>query len=87
MLLAAWNSADLRQIQTAIDHARAVEMGALRGAEIERIELVREIGAVMRQWMAGYKTESDLKASLDLLRHLAAASASAPALKSARKTA
>lgn len=71
MLLAAWNSADLRQIQNAIDQARAVETNRLAGADAERIELVREIGSVMRQWMAGHKTVSDLKASLDLLHHIA----------------
>lgn len=87
MLLAAWNSADLRQIQTAIEHARAIETDSLRGADVERIELVREIGAVMRQWMAGYKTASDLKASLDLLHHLASASATVPVFVSARKSA
>lgn len=71
MLLAAWNSADLRQIQNAIEQARAAEIACLSGAEVERIELVREIGDVMRQWMAGHKTAADLKASLDLLHHLA----------------
>jgi hypothetical protein len=71
MLLAAWNSAELRQIQNAIEQTRAVETGCLPGAEVERIELIREIGSVMRQWMAGHKTAADLKASLDLLHHLA----------------
>jgi hypothetical protein len=71
MLLAAWNSADLRQIQNAIEQARTVETAGLSGVDVERIELVREIGNVMRQWMAGHKTVADLNASLDLLRHLA----------------
>jgi hypothetical protein len=71
MLLAAWNSADLRHIQNAIDQTGAVETTCLSGAEVERIELIREIGSVMRQWMAGHKTAADLKASLGLLHHIA----------------
>ncbi len=71
LLLAAWNSTDLRQIQNAIDQARAIEITRLSGAEVERMELVRAIGVVMREWMAGHRTGTDLKASLDLLHHLA----------------
>jgi hypothetical protein len=71
MLLAAWNSGDLRQIQHAIDQARAVETASLSTVELERIELVQEIGAVMREWMAGHRTVTDLKASLLMLHHLA----------------
>src|ERR1700678_4475309 len=54
MLLAAWNSTDLRQIQNAIDQARAIEIARLSGVEVERMELFREIGIVMREWMAGH---------------------------------
>ncbi len=71
MLLAAWKSTDLRQIQNAIDQARAVETASLTGVDVERVELVRAIGIVMRDWMAGHKTVTDLKVSLDLLHHLA----------------
>jgi hypothetical protein len=71
MLLAAWNSADLRQIQNAIDQARALNFDGLSGPELERMELVREIGFVMREWMAGHKTANDLSASLVLLHHIA----------------
>ncbi len=71
MLLSAWNSADLRQIQNAIDDARAVEVADLSGAEMERMELIRAIGSVMREWMAGHRTANDLKASLVVLHHIA----------------
>lgn len=71
MLLAAWNAADLRQIQNAIEQASRIEPTSLRAADAERLEMIQEIAAVIRQWMAGHKSSSDLKASLDLLRHLA----------------
>jgi len=71
MLLAAWNSADLRQIQNAIDQTEAIQLASLRGADVERLELLQEIAAVLRQWMAGQQATSDLNASLDLLRHIA----------------
>jgi len=71
ILLAAWNSADVHQIQTAIEQTQRVETGQLRSADSERVEMIQEIAAVMRQWMAGHKSSSDLKAGLDLLRHLA----------------
>jgi hypothetical protein len=71
MLLAAWNSADLKLIQNAIEEAHQTETGRLRSADAERIEMLQEVARVIRQWMAGHKSSSDLRASLDLLRHLA----------------
>jgi hypothetical protein len=70
MLLAAWNTADLRQIQSAIEQTLAMEFG-YGSVDFERQELVQEIAGVIREWMAGHKSSADLKASLELLRHLA----------------
>jgi hypothetical protein len=70
LLLAAFNSADLSRLKSALDLAEGVQLGRLPYAEQERIELVHEIAAVIRHWMDRPGTGEDLKTSLDLLRHL-----------------
>jgi hypothetical protein len=70
MLLSAWNTADLRQLQNAIRQTLAAGSGP-ESADFERLEMVQEIAGVIREWMAGHKSSADLKASLELLRHLA----------------
>jgi hypothetical protein len=71
MLLAAWNSADLSRLQSALTLAEGVQAGRLAYAEQERIELVHEIASMIRQWMKQQRTGEDLNASLQILRHLA----------------
>jgi hypothetical protein len=72
-LLAAWNSGELRQLQTALDWPTAAAEARLSSSERERIELVQEIAGSIRLWLRGLNTKSqaDLQASLRLLRHLA----------------
>jgi len=67
-LLAAWDSADSHRLQAAIDQ---VCSGQSRASDLERAELLEEIGCTMRAWMEGQKTTEDLDACLSLLRHLA----------------
>ena len=70
MLLAACNSGDFRNVQTAISHARAVETEALDYDDAERMEVIREAGTVIREWMHGKRSAADRDASLKMLRHL-----------------
>lgn len=70
LLRDAWNRADSRQILCVMEEVRAAAVDP-RSAESERMELIHQIGRVMRQSMAGDARQSDLAASLDLLRHLA----------------
>jgi|HubBroStandDraft_6_1064221.scaffolds.fasta_scaffold1625596_1 hypothetical protein len=72
-LLAAWNSGELRQLQSALDGPDAAQAARLPSAELERIEMVQEIASSIRLWLRGLNTASqaDLQASLRLLRHLA----------------
>ena len=71
LLLAAWNTADLSRLRSALDLAEGVQPSRLPYSEQERLELLHEIAAMIRQWMQRQRTGEDLKASLDLLRHLA----------------
>jgi len=71
LLLAAWNSADVSRLRSALDLAEGVQPARLAYAEQERMELLQEIAAMIRYWMDSPKSGEDLKASLDLLRHLA----------------
>ncbi|MGD1090851.1 MAG: hypothetical protein ABSB35_02535 [Bryobacteraceae bacterium] len=72
-LLAAWNSGELRQLQSALDWPDGAQAARLPSAERERIEMVQEIAGSIRLWLRGLNTRSqaDLQASLRLLRHLA----------------
>jgi hypothetical protein len=70
LLLAAWNSADVSRIQSALDLAEGVHPARLGYAEQERVELLHEIAAGIRQWMNCQKSGEDLNVSLELLRHL-----------------
>jgi hypothetical protein len=72
-LLAAWNSGELTQLQSALDWAAAMQAARLSSSERERIEMVQEIAGSIRLWLRGLNTRSqaDLQASLRLLRHLA----------------
>jgi hypothetical protein len=77
MLLAAWDSGDLSKIQNAADHAD--EVCPATDMEAERIDMVRQAGAVLRQHGAKEDVceegcrDAELDASLRLLRHLAGA--------------
>lgn len=71
LLLAAWNSADVSRVRSALDLAEGVHTARLGYSEQERVELLHEIAAMIRQWMNREKSGEDLNASLDLLRHLA----------------
>lgn len=78
LLLAAWDSADPLQIQTAAARAdRAAPAGSL---ESERIEMVRGAAGILRQWTIGSRQDADVNASLELLRHLAGPAFTATAL-------
>lgn len=70
MLLAACNSGDFRNVEIAINHARSVEPGSLDFDDAERMELIREAGMVIREWMHGKRSAADRDASLKMLRHL-----------------
>ena len=79
MLLAAWNSGDLRRLRETLTHAGiGVEPGSwpLAGEdERERMELLATIADAMRNWLrrGGDAPAEDLHASVKLLRHLAGA--------------
>lgn len=70
LLLDAWNSADSAKISHAIEEIGSAPVSP-RPAELERMELIQEVGRLMRKCMAGAGASSDLRAGLDLLRHLA----------------
>jgi hypothetical protein len=79
LLLAAWNSADVSRLRSALDLTEGVHPGRLAYSEQERVEVLHEIAVMIRQWMNRQKTTDDLNASLELLRHLARGAAhSAP---------
>jgi hypothetical protein len=70
-LLAAWNSASLERLETALDANPDDADLQLPAMERERIELVDEVVKAIRGWIAGDRTESELQAALILLRHVA----------------
>jgi hypothetical protein len=72
-LLAAWNTGELARLEAALDGPAALQDARLPASERERIELVREVANCIRAWLqgAGQKAQTDLQASLKLLRHLA----------------
>jgi hypothetical protein len=77
MLLAAWNSGDLRRLQETL--MQGWVFGSLDGwpltgeAERERMEMLATIADAMRNWLrrGGDAPADDLKVSVKLLRHLA----------------
>jgi hypothetical protein len=77
MLLAAWNSGDLRRLQETL--MQGWNFGAPDGwpltgeAERERLEMLATIADAMRNWLrrGGDAPAEDLQASVKLLRHLA----------------
>ena len=79
-LLAAWDSADARRLQAAVNE---VFSAGYRASDIERVELLEEIGCAIGEWMEGRRTTEDLDACLSLLRHLAGAGHKAAAAYSA----
>ncbi len=70
ILLAAWNSADLTRLKSALDVAQEVKTESLSFAEQERVEMVHEVAGMIRQWLQRQRTTEDLTVSLELLRHL-----------------
>jgi hypothetical protein len=71
MLLSAWTSADPLLIQSAADHADALNPSST--LEAERIEIIREAGCILRRSVEGAGVGGELDASLRLLRHFAGA--------------
>jgi hypothetical protein len=70
-LLAAWNSANLERLETALDTSLDWVDSPLPAIEREKIELVGEVVNTIRGWMARGRTETELQAALLLLRHVA----------------
>lgn len=70
-LLAAWNSANLKRLETALDANSNCPDLQLPTIERERIELVDEVVKTIRGWIASATTETELQAALVLLRHVA----------------
>ena len=79
MLLAAWNSGDLRRLQETLAMGGvSIEPGGwpLTGEdERERMEILATIADAMRNWLrrGGDAPAEDLQVSVKLLRHLAGA--------------
>lgn len=79
MLLAAWNSGDLRRLQETLTQGWV--FGSPGGwpitgeAERERMETLATIADAMRNWLrrGGDAPAEDLQVSVKLLRHLAGA--------------
>jgi hypothetical protein len=77
MLLAAWNSGDLRRLrETLTQGGISAEPGGWPVAgedECERMEILATIADAMRNWLrrGGDAPAEDLKVSVKLLRHLA----------------
>jgi hypothetical protein len=77
MLLAAWNSGDLRRLQETL--TQGWNFGDPDGwplsgeAETERMEMLATIADAMRNWLrrGGDAPAEDLQVSVKLLRHLA----------------
>ena len=67
MLLAAWDSADLDQILDATERANAVLPAST--LEVERIEMIREAGSVLRVDRAGH-VEHELVELLGDVEHV-----------------
>jgi hypothetical protein len=70
-LLAAWNSANLDRLESALDATSDCVDLQLPAMERERIELVDEVVKTIRGWIARAITETELQAALILLRHVA----------------
>jgi len=79
MLLAAWNSGDLRRLrETLTQGGISAEPGGwpVTGEdECERMEILATIADAMRNWLrrGGDAPAEDLQVSVKLLRHLAGA--------------
>jgi len=79
MLLAAWNSGDLRRLRESLTQGGiSAEPGGWPFAEEderERMEILATIADAMRNWLrrGGDAPAEDLKVSVKLLRHLAGA--------------
>jgi hypothetical protein len=77
MLLAAWNSGDLRRLQETLTQGwifGSPDGWPLSGeAERERMEMLATIADAMRNWLrrGGDAPAEDLTVSVKLLRHLA----------------
>ncbi len=74
-LLAAWNSGDLARLEAALDDNQDAASGNFADAqwpaiEKERMELIGEVVAAIRGWIARVRTEAELQAALLLLRHV-----------------
>jgi hypothetical protein len=70
-LLAAWNSANLERLETALDSSSDYPDRQLLAMEREKVELVDEVVKTIRGWIARATTETELQAALILLRHVA----------------
>ncbi len=66
-LLAAWDSADTERLYATINQVCSRKSAH----DMERAEVLEEIGRAMHAWMEGHKTTEDMDACLSLLRHLA----------------
>jgi hypothetical protein len=79
MLLAAWNSGDLRRLRETLTQGGISDQPggwSLTGEdECERMEILATIADAMRNWLrrGGDAPAEDLKVSVKLLRHLAGA--------------
>jgi|HubBroStandDraft_6_1064221.scaffolds.fasta_scaffold717013_1 hypothetical protein len=70
-LLAAWNSANLERLETALD-ANLYHVDLLLPAiEREKMELISEVVNAIRGWIVRSTSETELQAALLLLRHVA----------------
>jgi len=71
MLLEAWERSDSRALQSAVQHISATMDASLLPDEMERFEIIHEVGRFMGECMQARLSSGDVTVGIHLLRHFA----------------
>ncbi len=71
MLLEAWERSDSNALQCAIQNISAIMDSSLLPDEMERVEIIHEVGRFMGECMQARASSGDVTVGIHLLRHFA----------------